>query len=282
MFSLSEQKTKISCDIERAENKHFFINMVRGIAMDDLKCLFDDYVSQQSSLNTVARIFYCTHPLIDTIDTDYGRSILHYLRYRDALRLSRTCKRFHTLIGDFATMHLRFALELLRLKPVFRSRAFYEQQTERLSTTYALQNEYAVEHLNSMSFDELGKRAILTGDDLAIWKLCRRFACSTALFGYAEECMHTTGRERYHRYEQPVWCRASERPFKTHGSTIDFHRGHWWRPNLSRVHRLKTAKIHGMLYGGDDIFACVLIQCNDPNVLRQLREAHTAEAGNAA
>ena len=178
--------------------------MIDSIDIHDLKTMLFDYVTKQSSADKVAKMFWATRSLMDTLNTDHGRTILEYLQPMDLFKLCPTNRAFHQLIQDFTKndvwfdhqllSHPAFATYLTRKEDINAFMAEWSNQHvveidklfDHFRIGYCLQYKYPNHQLNQLGFHQMGARHLLQGKDMMIWKLTHHFNLKTAVCGYVE------------------------------------------------------------------------------------------------
>ena len=169
--SVESKKAKLNDVIQNAETQADLKVLFRNIPLNDLQSLFSDYVTNQASSVTVAKLYRCAGSLLDIVGKDCVQHALSFLGYRDMCTLSVTNKCIRDIL-EIEKEHLMSRRLIVHL-------AFFEFIYGEWAITptvrFALQNKYSYDDLNNYSFDAMGKRGILKGDDLILWQICSHF-----------------------------------------------------------------------------------------------------------
>ena len=153
--------------------------LLDSIELDDLQIILQEYVKKQESNDKVTSMFFATKSISGAIGTDCTKFMMGYLSFSDLFPLSRANKEFNALCAP------HFDHELL-CDPVFEE-YFGHKKDDQFRIGYLLQNKYSTYHLNGNSFEEMGKKGLLKGDDLVIWALCHHHGFKTSLLRWVDD-----------------------------------------------------------------------------------------------
>ena len=172
------QRQEILGIIENSTEKHHVTNVIDNIPFDDLISFLVDYVTNQSSPEILAKLYYAAASLPDIIGTDCTQHIVSFLEYKELRCLCGVSQTFHRLVS---TQRDQYMNQELLAHPAFFL-FFHGEWSD--SIAYVMQTKYEFDDLNQSGFERMGEREILKGHEMMLWNICKHFGFDCKLSAY--------------------------------------------------------------------------------------------------
>ena len=140
-------------------------------------------VLDQALTGTLHKLSSDSQSFLDIIGNDCVQYAISFLEYREMCALSRVNKIFHRFITKESDKSM--SGELLA-HPAFMTFLYGERiECLQCAPCFALQHKYEIHDLNQKgqdSFEMMGRKGILKGQDMVLWSICDHFGFDIALF----------------------------------------------------------------------------------------------------
>lgn len=177
--SVSRHQSKLVNLIRKCNNPHDLSGLIKNIDFGALQSFLEDYVLNQTTPESAAKIYHRSVPLPDITGTDCFQYMLSFLDYRGLCGLTGVSK-------SIAWFPMKQICKLMNwqllIHPAFTVWCFGDWIEHQ--PRFALQHKYSFHDLNEYGFDKMGERGILKGMDLELWNICKHFGWKHQLLAY--------------------------------------------------------------------------------------------------